>query len=448
MKRMQRARIWLGALLICGLFAGCAAPVDAATLGNAAKAPATAGNAVEIAAAPGGPMEVTATMGNAVEASVYKYTVVDLGVSEESYESAPREKAIPVQDAARSGLTLLLGAFGDDVPKGGTVYVSFYNIQDVAMELYHVSIDAPIHGDPPFYAQVNAHDGTALYATRFYEPGEPVADPAAFDWDDYDNEDIVAKTYAAAVALATDIRFTRKNEQAAPLQDSYIDGVQATFRTVDPVCADAYLHMDDGNCYSMRIEYPSMTVTNVILYPDWAHCQQGTIFDEYLTGPGAADAPSAGDSAPTPPPAVMGEANAEGPQIDDENYRLIALTVEAMVGDEYTADDLSLKKDAAFTDVCAAWTDRVLFTLAIPDVSVGQTDTVALTALTDPALKPGMQVLWTYDGDRYIGFYLGNGDAVSLTRRAPYTVRRIDLAALVDGGSATELARIALYQGA
>ncbi len=209
----------------------------------------------------------------------YRYTVMDLGVSQYSAPYDDRTSVVSPGEAARSAAALAVAAFQTDMPQKDIVLVTFVKEEYVSMPQYQVSFGGDGAG---VSAMVDAQSGEALMAFREYQPGQEIEKPEELNWDDLETP-TETEWMAAASSFMNNAEMIGQYKNATILDDSHIDGVQATFRTVDPVCADAYLHMSEGPCYTLRIHYPSMTVTEVFRYPmGWNYCKQGTFFEEML----------------------------------------------------------------------------------------------------------------------------------------------------------------------
>lgn len=386
-----------------------------------------------------------------VKNQTYQYEIIDQGIDKNSAEPASEDNVVSALEAGRNAAEFLTRCFYERLPPRQTANVSFRNVEGVAQEQYLVSFDDLNHYTDPalFNVTLDAATGEPLSASFSYEPGEST-DPSTFDWETYDNDDIIAKTYVAAVAYVNNSTFSQ-HAGAFILPSSYIDGVQATFRSIDPVCSDAYMHIESGPCYWLRIHYPSMTVAQVHRYPlcgENAHL--GANFDEFSVDSDALNEEriAAGQQkiAPTPTPMLAGSID-ENLQIGDEAYLLIALTAQAAVGDEYSPKDLGLSNDASFHEVCNAWVRQVMFEDALR-FSVGASEDIPIASLDDPALKKGMKLTWSFDKVTYAGIYLGDGKAVSLTKQDPYKVRMIDLDMLMQEGTAKGVYATRYFQGA
>lgn len=214
------------------------------------------------------------------DGKITPFTCRDGGTDENSFTDAPRDasKVISKKDAAQAAADQLVRVFRDEI-KGGEVVVVFRSMEDLRLELYDVFLDGDSYESANYRALLDAATGDVLNVenTKLALSEQETTEAPAMDdpiWDEAGD-----KTFAVAKAFIAD----HFSSQGKILDDSYYDGVQATFQTVDPICVDQYIHMEQGPSYSMRIRYPSMTIENVSAYPlGWDYCMAQTWYYEYM----------------------------------------------------------------------------------------------------------------------------------------------------------------------
>ena len=214
------------------------------------------------------------------DGTITPFTYRDGGVDESAYTNIPRDPSTVISklEAAHIAADQLIRVFGDAIT-GGEITVVFMTMEDLRLELYYAYLGGDSYESANYRALLDAATGDLLSVencTLTLSEQETTEAPAMEDpiWDEAGD-----KTFAVAKQFITD----HFPNQGKILDDSYYDGVQATFQTVDPICVDQYIHMEQGPSYSMRIRYPSMTIENVSAYPlGWDYCMAQTWYYEYM----------------------------------------------------------------------------------------------------------------------------------------------------------------------
>lgn len=262
-----------------------------------------------------------------------RYSVVYKGADEHSSREAPPPGAAdPIETAGRLA-ELMAAVFGDQIAfQGGDIQILYASHGDVALQVYRFYINdlaAQLNGT------ANALNGELLSVNNDRAAAQEYdLDRADEIWARYDSADIELAVFEKAASV---VEQHLAAGHTLMREHSYADGMQITFQETDPICMDAYMRMDEGPCYGLRLLYPSLQIVWLDIYPlGWTYCKSGTQYTEYLdpwalaelglmTPAGSEALPSAAAPAPTP-----ARAAEDGAEISDEDYRLIALAVEAM----------------------------------------------------------------------------------------------------------------------
>ena len=213
------------------------------------------------------------------DGTITPFTYRDGGVDESAYTNIPRDPSTVISkvEAAHIAAEQLIRVFGDAIT-GGEITVVFMTMEDLRLELYYAYLGGDSYETATYRALLDAATGDLLSVENctLTLSEQKVEAPAMDDpiWDEAGD-----KTFAFAKQFITD----HFPNQGKILDDSYYDGVQATFQTVGPICVDQYIHMEQGPSYSMRIRYPSMAIETVSAFPlGWDYCMAQTWHYEYM----------------------------------------------------------------------------------------------------------------------------------------------------------------------
>ncbi len=377
--RGARAVCLLASLLLAfGCFTTACVPVAA----EVAVQPAESG-AAGLAVGPmsdDGAFTVTDAAGRTL-----RFTVSDLGASAESDTERPRGTVVSPEAAARGAAAWLVTAFADRV-SDAALYVRFNNHADVAMEQYQILAGADTEGAAAFFCLMDAGTGDVLLM-RDLTVGRNAVQADAPDMDDPRWQDAGEACLAAGKAYA----IKQLTDGVEPLPDSYYDGVQATYAQADPLTAAVYLHMEQGACYTLNILYPSLTVTEVCVYPKgWDYCRAMTFYDEYMEE----EAPGAGFA---------------GGALTPDQYALIADAAIAEIGSPFLQPGLMWQSGPYTIRFVHMMIERALGGRA----SRGGTS-IVIESANDPALGDNCVLLLESANPQedIYAVYIGNGDYV------------------------------------
>lgn len=262
MKRKSTRAAWaaavmLGLLLLvfCFTTACQAAPeaVPGATNSLSAALPESPGAGAASYAITGSGDTVTADNG----ARRLTFAIVDLGYASGSV--VPPD-ALDAAAVAADAIARLTNAFGEQV-ESCAAYVTGYCYPEDGSDWFEVRFGAETFEAAQFIAYCSGAGQTTMLENLQHDRGLPESDD--LDWSTVDVDAVGADALAAAKTFAQE----RLANGRAILEDSFFDGVQATFRGDDPICVDTYIHFDAGESYSLRVWHPSLTVTQVRVFP-------------------------------------------------------------------------------------------------------------------------------------------------------------------------------------
>ena len=214
------------------------------------------------------------------DGTITKFTYVDGGSDENSFTQTPRDESavISKMDAAIAAAGQLVLVYGNAIT-GGEITVVFNNMEELKLEQYNVYLGGSKYETSSYRALLDAATGDVLLVENCKLALSQQETDEAPDW----KEPSLGQAGDETLAVAKQFIADHFPEQGKILDDSYYDGVQATFQKVDPICVDEYIHMEQGPSYSMRIRYPSMTVESLSAYPlGWDYCMSQTWYYEYM----------------------------------------------------------------------------------------------------------------------------------------------------------------------
>ncbi len=318
------------------------------------------------------------------DGKITPFTYRDGGTDENSFTEAPRDasKVISKEEAAHAAADQLVRVFRDEI-KGGEVIVVFRNMEDLRLELYDVFLGGDSYESANYRALLDAATGDVLNVENTNLALDEQESTESPDMEDPIWDEAGDKTFAVAKQFITD----HFPNQGKILDDSYYDGVQATFQTVDPICVDQYIHMEQGPSYSMRIRYPSMTIEDVSAFPlGWDYCMAQTWYYEYMHPE---------------------EARSEYSALTSGELDTVATYAASLIGQAYQSPDT---KDR--------YQNSVLFVQNVWDNFVGATEKTRevtdITNANDMTYPAGTEIELFNDDktDHLEAFYLADGSYV------------------------------------
>ncbi len=235
----------------------------------------------------------------------YSYILVE---SEDGSE--PGAQDINSFEAGRTVAGLMEAVFGDAFTSGShDIYLIYRNDTGNTIRGYDVLVGSSRWVEATFTGYINSVSGVVTHIEKKTPESEQIEKSGS----DFENKADSLMTEARNDTRLTDVAKNLINTRFAngrTIENAMVDGIQVDFNDPDrDVVADCIIGMSEGDCYLVRMAYPSREVVMFEVYPigweglwGYMNAEDFSGQPDWQTAPGVTEGPAVETPRPTTSP--------------------------------------------------------------------------------------------------------------------------------------------------